>query len=241
MASDIEIFLCYAQEDELLCKELLIHLGGLKRQNFFDLWHDREINAGTEYEPEIDKHLNTAKVILLLISQYFMNSNYCYLKELQKAIERHDRGEARVIPVILRPVFYQRAPFAKLMPLPMNKKPVTHSSWHSLDEAFFDVAEGIRKSVEELSTTLSVQTQAIPLQAQKYSTIHPPQAIRGTEQAKTKFHHFKPGQKVRHSLFGEGVILKSEIESGTEFVEVQFSGKHGKKRLSMDFARLERV
>src|SRR5438045_3816694 len=146
MAYNIEIFLCYAQKDEPLCKELVIYLGVLKQQRFFDLWYDREISAGTEYEREMDIHLNTAQIILLLVSQYFMNSNYCYLNQMQRAIERHERGEAIVIPVILRPVFFQRAPFAKLMPLPANKKPITDSSWHTLDDALFDVAEGIRKA-----------------------------------------------------------------------------------------------
>lgn len=59
--------------------------------------------------------------------------------------------------------------------------------------------------------------------------------------AKPKAQQFSAGQKVRHSLFGEGVILKSEMESDTEFVEVQFQGRHGKKRLSMDFAKLENM
>ena len=59
--------------------------------------------------------------------------------------------------------------------------------------------------------------------------------------AKPKEQQFRAGQRVRHSLFGEGVILKSEMESDTEFVEVQFQGRHGKKRLSMDFAKLENM
>jgi len=59
--------------------------------------------------------------------------------------------------------------------------------------------------------------------------------------AKPKEQQFKPGDNVRHDTFGEGTILKSEMEQGTEFVEVQFHGKFGKKRLSMDFAKLEKV
>ena len=78
---------------------------------------------------------------------------------MQRAIERHERGEAHVIPVILRPVFFQRAPFAKLMPLPTNRKPITDSSWHSLDEAFYDVAEGIRKAAEEAVSKIVVKKQ----------------------------------------------------------------------------------
>ncbi|MDQ6660925.1 MAG: ATP-binding domain-containing protein, partial [Chloroflexota bacterium] len=62
-----------------------------------------------------------------------------------------------------------------------------------------------------------------------------------SEPAKPKEQQYKPGDKVRHILFGEGTILKSEMEKNTEFVEVQFQGKVGKKRLSMDFAKLEKI
>ena len=159
MASRIEIFLCYAHEDEFAMKELVTHLGVLKQQGFFDIWYDREISAGVEWAQEIDMHLNSAQVILLLISQYFMNSNYCYLVEMKRAIERHELGEARVIPIILRPVYWDRAPFAKLQPLPKNRKPIMGSGWHNPDEAFFDVAEGIRKAVEELESNLNLPHQ----------------------------------------------------------------------------------
>jgi hypothetical protein len=161
MPVNLEVLLCYAREDELLCKELVIYLSGLQRQGFFNIWYDRKISPGIEYEQENDKHLNTAHIILLLISQYFMNSNYCYLVEMQRAIERHECGDARVIPILLRPVYFQRAPFAKLMPLPTNRKPITDSSWDSIDEAFFDVAEGIRKAAEELAVKLIVNSTIV--------------------------------------------------------------------------------
>ena len=61
------------------------------------------------------------------------------------------------------------------------------------------------------------------------------------EPVKSKGQQYKPGDHVRHNTFGEGLILKSEMEGETEFVEVQFQGKHGKKRLSMDFAHLEKL
>ena len=83
-----------------------------------------------------------------------MDSDYCYSIEMKRAIERHDRGEAIVIPVILRPVYWQGAPFGKLLALPTDAKPVRSQSWYDLDDAFFNVAEGIRKAVEELITKL---------------------------------------------------------------------------------------
>src|SRR6266581_3517067 len=95
-------------------------LRALKRQGIIDVWHDREISAGTEWEREIDKHLNSAQIILLMVSPDFMDSDYCYSIELKRAIERHDRGEARVIPIILRPVSWRKSPIGKFQALPTD-------------------------------------------------------------------------------------------------------------------------
>ena len=236
MPTNLEVFLCYAREDQLLCKELVIYLAGLKRQGFLEVWYDREISAGIEYEPEHDKHLNTAHIILLLVSQYFMNSDYCYLVEMHDAIERHECGHARVIPVLLRPVYFQRAPFAKLMSLPTNKKPITDASWHSIDEAFFDVAEGIRKAAEELAIKFSVNSPIIPLQAS-----FQPLSTRTSIFATPMNLQYQFGDKVRHTQFGEGIVLKSEVEQNIEFLEIQFKGIDSKKRLRMDCAKLEKL
>lgn len=61
------------------------------------------------------------------------------------------------------------------------------------------------------------------------------------EKEKPRAQLFKAGDRVHHNIFGNGIILKSEMEGGTEFVEVQFQGKHGKKRLSLDFAKLDKI
>src|SRR6266487_5533790 len=150
MAS-IEIFFCYAREDEALVNQLKRHLIPLQRQRLIDIWYDRDISAGTEWEEEIKEHLNTAQIILLLVSPDFMASKYCYSVEMKRAVERHEHKEARVIPVILRHIYWQGAPFGKLQALPKDAKPV--KSWPDPDKAFFNVTEGIRKVVEELTTT----------------------------------------------------------------------------------------
>ncbi len=122
------------------------HLSILKRQGVIREWYDREITAGTEWKGQLDQHLNAAGVILLLVSAAFLASDYCYDVEMRRALERHDQGEARVIPVILRMVDgWQLAPFGKIQSLPTDGKPVT--SWKIRDEAFADVARGIRNAI----------------------------------------------------------------------------------------------
>lgn len=145
----IEVFFSYAHEDENLRTELVKHLTILKRDGVIKAWSDREISAGTEWEGEIDTHLDTARVILLLISSDFLASDYCYDIELTRAMERHADKEACVIPVILRPVDWKGAPFGKLKALPKDARPVTN--WSNRDEAFLDIAKGIRKAIGELS------------------------------------------------------------------------------------------
>jgi TIR domain len=100
---------------------------------------------------EIKEHLNTSQIILLMVSPDFMASDYCYGIEMKQAMEKHNRGDAVVIPIILRPVYFQGAPFGKLQALPTDAKPVMSSSWQYEDEAFYNVTEGIRKTVEKIS------------------------------------------------------------------------------------------
>ncbi|MFN7994073.1 MAG: toll/interleukin-1 receptor domain-containing protein [Bryobacteraceae bacterium] len=140
-----EVFFSYAHKDSELRDELERHLSILKRSGIIQGWHDREISAGTEWAGQIHEHLERANVILLLISADFLASDYCYDLEMKTALARHESGDAIVIPVILRPVDWSGAPFAKLQCLPSRAVPVT--SWANRDEAFRDVAEGIRRAI----------------------------------------------------------------------------------------------
>jgi hypothetical protein len=146
----IEIFCCYAQEDQKLLGKLRMHLSPLEREGRITIWADTNISAGSEREHELEKHLNTAQIILLLISANFMASDYSYSKEMTRAIERHERGEARVIPIILRPIYWQGTPFGKLQALPPDGKPIADADKNTQDRAFVRVVDGINKVVNDL-------------------------------------------------------------------------------------------
>src|SRR6266566_5726524 len=149
----IEVFICYAHQDESLMRELEHQLSTLEQQELITIWHDRMIAGGADWKQEIDKHLNAARVILLLVSANFMASKYSQV-EVKRAMERHDAGEAQVIPVILKYVSWKGSSFGKLTPFPKDGKPVTSSAWHSHDEALFEVVEGVEKAAEELRKPL---------------------------------------------------------------------------------------
>jgi hypothetical protein len=144
----VRIFFSYAHEDERMRKRLVQHLSGLQNAGLIESWDDREISAGTEWAGQISENLKNADIILFLVSPSFMASSYIRDVEMKHAMERHEAGTARVIPVILRPVDWTVAGFAKLQALPEQGKPVTR--WPTRDEGFLSVAQGIRRTVEEM-------------------------------------------------------------------------------------------
>ncbi|WP_448266002.1 SUMF1/EgtB/PvdO family nonheme iron enzyme [Nostoc sp. DSM 114159] len=144
----LKVFCSYSHNDEPLKDELAKHLTMLERQGIISTWHDRKIPPGREWDEEINENLNIADIILLLVSSDFIYSKYCWDVEVTKAIQRHEAGEACVIPIILRNVSWQDAPFAKLQALPKNTQPI--KSWSNQDDAFANVAQGIKFAAEQL-------------------------------------------------------------------------------------------
>lgn len=138
------VFFSYSHADEALRDQLETQLAMLKHQGVIDTWHDRGIGAGQEFSQSIDDHINRDEIILLLVSPDFIASNYCYNIEMKRALERHEAGDAIVIPVILRPCDWHPAPFGKLLATPRDGKPVTQ--WPDRDEAFLQVAKAVREA-----------------------------------------------------------------------------------------------
>jgi len=165
----LSVFFSYSHEDEQLRNQLEQQLAILKRQQVIATWYDRRITAGEEIDPAISQNLETANIILLLVSPPFLASDYCYDREMLRAMERHERKEAVVIPVILRPCEWHQAPFGKLLATPTDGKPVTQ--WADRDQAFLEVTKAIRAAAEKLqprshATAAPTPSSPPPLPAQ---------------------------------------------------------------------------
>lgn len=145
----VEVFYAYASEDETWVLELEKHLSLLKRQKFISTWHPRLIKAGEDWQRVTETHFQNASIILLLISPDFLASDYCYGTEMKQALEREREKGVCVIPILLRPVDWRRAPFAHLSPLPSDSTFL--AEWPNLDRAFVEVTTGIRRAIENLS------------------------------------------------------------------------------------------
>jgi len=156
-----EIFFSYSHRDEDWRDRLEVHLATLRRLELITAWHDRRIKAGDELAGKIDQKLESAQIILLLVSADFLNSDYCYDVEMNRAMERHEAGNARVIPVILHHCDWHSAPFGKLLAAPKDGKPI--SAWPDANEALLNVVQMIRAALpEKLGATRKVAKDIAP-------------------------------------------------------------------------------
>ena len=144
----LKVFLSYSHRDEELCERFVVHLSQLKRDGLIEAWNDRRITAGTEWAGAIDEHLNSAHIIILLVSADFLASDYCNDIEMTRALERRQKGEARVVSVILKPCDWETSRFASLQALPKGGKPVV--DWKTEDHGFVDAVKGLRDLIVEL-------------------------------------------------------------------------------------------
>lgn len=147
------LFFSYSHKDEELRNELETHLALLKRQGVITSWHDRRITAGSDIDKTISSELESSQIILLLVSAHFLASDYCYEKEMSRAIEKHEEGSAVVIPVILHPCDWHSAPFGHLRSTPTDGKPV--SMFANQHEAFAIIAKDVRGAIKMPSVSVS--------------------------------------------------------------------------------------
>lgn len=138
----------YSHADEALRNELEKHLSPLKRMGKITTWHDRRIVPGQEFEHQIDHYFSQADIILLLVSSDFIASDYCYQVEMTNALERHNRGEAVVIPVILRECAWKMLPFGRILAATVDGKPIDKFASH--DEGYVQVVDAVSRAIANL-------------------------------------------------------------------------------------------
>jgi internalin A len=142
----VRVFLSYVHKDERLKDELGLRLDLLQNRKKIQVWHDRRILPGQKWDEEIQKNLQAAHVVLFLVSQEFLNSEYTRGVEVAYALERASRREAIIVPIILRACPWQGEPWAENHALPQNARPV--KDWSDRDHAWLDVHNGLEQLID---------------------------------------------------------------------------------------------
>lgn len=142
-----QIFIAYSRKDSDMLIDLKKHLASIERHGNIKIWYDGEIKPGEIWDEKIKYHLHNADIILLLISADALNSDYFWNKEVKDAIEKHEKGTAKVIPLILKSCLWQNTPFGNFQAIPKDGKPI--STWNNIDDAYYDAVKRIVNMIED--------------------------------------------------------------------------------------------
>lgn len=170
----VKLFFSYSHKDEEFRNELETHLALLKRQGVISSWHDRRITAGGDFGQVISSELESSQIILLLVSAHFLASDYCYEKEMARALEKHADRSAVVIPVILHPCDWHSAPFGHLRATPTDGKAI--SMYANQHEALAIVAKDVREAASNMPTSIQIEAVSSPSEILDIGSIQKPRS-----------------------------------------------------------------
>ena len=120
-----KIFISYSRVDEKWKEIVVKHLKLLPN---IDIWDDSRIDGGARWFQEIKEALISSKIAILLISADFLTSRFIGENEVPPLLERHERGEVIIFPIILRPCFWELTWVADFNVRPRNGKPLREMS-----------------------------------------------------------------------------------------------------------------
>ncbi|MFT3765565.1 MAG: toll/interleukin-1 receptor domain-containing protein [Minicystis sp.] len=168
----LHVVFCYAPQDEDLCQALEAHLSLLVRQEYITSYSSRKVGLGADVRAEIDRQMDRADLILLLVSADFLASDHLYDLELRSALRRRASHPNEVLGVLLRPCDWKHGELALLEMLPRDPRSgeaLALTSWPSIDEGLRRVAETIRARAQQRVGSLSLNPPSA----------HPPRAPLG--------------------------------------------------------------
>lgn len=142
-------FISYSHKDIKFKEKFDVYIKMLeKRLNIIESWYDGKIPVGENIDDEVKIHLKESNVIFLLLSPDYIVSYSCYEKELIYAIEKHNQGKAKVIPILLKKIpVIDDLPFSGLKTLPYDRRPI--ADFKSYDEGFADAFKVIVSDLKE--------------------------------------------------------------------------------------------
>ena len=158
----MKVFISYSHKDAVALDRLHTHLAVFRRDGRIDDWVDRDILAGGEIDAEIAERLESSGLFLLLVSPDFLASDYCVGREMQRALERHRSGDARVVPIIAEPSDWKSTSLRELKALPRDGKPI--SEWTNENNAYLDVVQELRRILDAEETSRTVEPEEAGVQ-----------------------------------------------------------------------------
>ncbi|MEO5913476.1 MAG: SUMF1/EgtB/PvdO family nonheme iron enzyme [Luteolibacter sp.] len=160
-SKELRVFVSYSHKDADLKGQFDTNLRVMERQGIIQKWTDGEIQPGDRWAESITEAMNNSQIIIFMVSNNFLDSDFIRNTEAPLAMQRMNEGKAVVVPVLLRNTpGWKHEKWYSLQALPSEVKPVEHDFWRNSEEAFADVEKRLREMVELLPAKLTQQEKA---------------------------------------------------------------------------------
>ena len=139
------VFISYSHDDEAWKDRLVKHLEPLRQQGLLhEVWRDRSIAAGAQWEQEIFDGIDASSVALFLVSANSLGSDYIMQTEAPRLLERWRDGRLRIVPVLLEPCLWEAVDWLKTLQMrPVDAKELSGFDDHGVNEALASLAKEV--------------------------------------------------------------------------------------------------
>ncbi|MGH1480987.1 MAG: TIR domain-containing protein [Geminicoccales bacterium] len=93
------------------------------------VWDDRDIKADVDWYAKIHDVLSRTKVAICLISPDFLSSSFCLDEKVSCLLQRRDRGDLEVFPILLRDCFWDEHNWLKRLQMLPALEGMLTKSW----------------------------------------------------------------------------------------------------------------
>ncbi|MCJ7600701.1 MAG: toll/interleukin-1 receptor domain-containing protein, partial [Desulfobulbaceae bacterium] len=145
------VFISYSHLDEEWKEKLLPHLKAFEQQGDLLLWHDRKIDIGADWYPEIREAVERARVAVCIITANFLASDFITKEEVPALLKRRETEDLAILPLLVSPCPWQRIRWLKgiqMFPLDGNCLAAIQDKTEQ-EQRFSDYAiKGVDQSLE---------------------------------------------------------------------------------------------
>ena len=144
-----KLFISYSKLDIGLVNKFIEHLSALQRDGIVSHWYCSELEAGSIWNDEIQKHMEEADIVCFMVSPNFMKTDYIHEHEIKKAFERKAKEpEFKIVPIILNFCRWitTNNNLGQFTALPYTAKPVM--DFKNQDMAWYIIEECIRIMIQ---------------------------------------------------------------------------------------------
>ena len=159
----LKTFIIYARADMNFKDALRRQLRPLEQMQLLEVWDDSHLLPGEEWEKSIEEKLDESHLVLMLVSEASLFSDFIQKKELKTTLERKRQGVTQFIPILVRDCLWEVLPDFKtvqMLPLDDKRNILAVDAWISQSSAWAAALRELHRLVPDIQQKIITEIKA---------------------------------------------------------------------------------